>query len=337
MEAAAIPFAIAALCCAAFLVSFLRDRRRLRNGFYLFFALLFLGVTFIALLASVSPEAAGFVAVGVILLIIPTVLALTVFLICNGITMLRREGRRLANVLSLLAGLGICALIVFNATVTQLAWEPLDIVRGILNGLVVYFSFLFVCFLLYSIVYGRIRTEKGVDFVVVLGSGLLDGHRVPPLLAGRLNRARRVLDAEARRGGEPMVVTSGGQGPDEDLPESHAMAEYLVENGVPRERIVLEDRSRTTFENLTFSAEIMRQRKTDYRCTVVTNNFHVLRAALIARRAKVNGQVIGSPTAWYFWPSATIREFVAIVVEHKYKNLVVCGLIVLSQVSRAFS
>lgn len=337
MEAAAIPFAIAALCCAAFLVSFLRDRRRLRNGFYLFFALLFLGVTFIALLASVSPEAAGFVAVGVILLIIPTVLALTIFLICNGITMLRREGRRLANVLSLLAGLGVCALIVFNATVTQLAWEPLDIVRGILNGLVVYFSFLFVCFLLYSIVYGRIRTEKGVDFVVVLGSGLLDGHRVPPLLAGRLNRARRVIDAEARRGGEPMVVTSGGQGPDEDLPESHAMAGYLVENGVPRERILLEDRSRTTFENLTFSAEIMRQRKTDYRCTVVTNNFHVLRAALIARRAKVNGQVIGSPTAWYFWPSATIREFVAIVVEHKYKNLVVCGLIVLSQVSRAFS
>ncbi|MGK4595137.1 YdcF family protein [Amycolatopsis sp. w19] len=337
MEAAAIPFAIAALCCAAFLVSFLRDRRKLRNGFYLFFALLFLGVTFIALLASVSPEAAGFVAVGVILLIIPTVLALTVFLICNGITMLRREGRRLANVLSLLAGLGICALIVFNATVTRLAWEPLDIVRGILNGLVVYFSFLFVCFLLYSIVYGRIRTEKGVDFVVVLGSGLLDGHRVPPLLAGRLNRARRVIDAEARRGGEPMVVTSGGQGPDEDLPESHAMAGYLVENGVPRERILLEDRSRTTFENLTFSAEIMRQRKTDYRCTVVTNNFHVLRAALIARRAKVNGQVIGSPTAWYFWPSATIREFVAIVVEHKYKNLVVCGLIVLSQVSRAFS
>ncbi|WP_410605115.1 YdcF family protein [Amycolatopsis sp. lyj-90] len=336
MRAAAIPFAIAALCCAAFLVSFLRDRRRLRNGFYLFFALLFLGITLIALLASVSPEAAGFVAVGVILLIIPTVLALTVFLICNGITMLRREGRRLANVLSLLTGIGICALVVFNATVTQLAWEPLDILRGSLNGIVVYVSFLFVCFLLYSIVYGRIRTEKGVDFVVVLGSGLQDGHRVPPLLGSRLNRAKRVVDSEARRRREPMVVTSGGQGPDEDLPESHAMAEYLVEAGLPRERILLEDQSRTTFENLTFSAEIMRASKAGYRCTVVTNNFHVLRAALIARRAKVNGQVIGAPTAWYFWPSATIREFVAILVDHKIKNLVICGLIVLSQVSRAF-
>jgi len=336
VRAAAIPFAIAALCCAAFLMSFLRDRRRLRNGFYLFFTLLFLGVTFIALLASVSPEAAGFVTVGVVLLIVPTALALTVFLICNGITMLRREGRRLSNVLSLLTGVGICALIVFNATVTQLAWEPLDILRGSLNGIVVYVSFLFVCFLLYSIVYGRIRTEKGVDFVVVLGSGLLDGHQVPPLLASRLKRAERVVAAEARRGREPMVVTSGGQGPDEALPESHAMADYLAGNGLARQRILLEDRSRTTFENLTFSAEIMEQRKPDYRCTVVTNNFHVLRAALIARRAKVSGQVIGSPTAWYFWPSATIREFVAILVDHKYKNLVFCGLIVLSQVSRAF-
>ncbi|ANN18351.1 hypothetical protein SD37_23750 [Amycolatopsis orientalis] len=337
MKAAAILFAIAAVCCVVFLVSFLRDRRRLRNGFYLFFALLFIGITLIALLASVSPSAAGLVAFGVLLLIVPTVLALTVFLICNGITMLRREGRRPANVLSLLTGIGICALIAFNATVTQLAWEPLDILRGSLNGIVVYVSFLFVCFLLYSIVYGRIRTEKGVDFVVVLGSGLLDGYRVPPLLAGRLKRAKVVVDAEDRRGGQPMVVTSGGQGSDEDLPESHAMADYLVEAGLPRERILLEDRSTTTFENLTFSAAIMEQRKPDYRCTVVTNNFHVLRAALIARRAKVNGQVIGAPTAWYFWPSATIREFVAILVDHKIKNLIVCALIVLTQLSRLWS
>ncbi len=336
MEAAAVPFAIAALCCAAFLVSFLRDRRRLRNGFYLFFALLFLGITLIALLASVSPEAAGFVALGVVLLIVPTVLALTVFLICNGITMLRREGRSPANVLSLLTGLGICALVVFNATVTRLAWEPLDILRGSLNGILVYVSFLFVCFLLYSIVYGRIGPEKGVDFIVVLGSGLLDGHQVPPLLASRLKRAKRVVDAEGRRGRTPMVVTSGGQGPDEELPESHAMADFLAGTGLPRERVLLEDRSRTTFENLTFSDEIMREHRAGYRCTVVTNNFHVLRAALIARRAKVRGQVIGSPTAWYFWPSATIREFVAILVDHKVKNLVICGLIVLSQLSRVF-
>ncbi|MFD8497043.1 YdcF family protein [Amycolatopsis sp. NPDC059657] len=334
MKGAVFPFIIAALCTVAFLVSFLHDRRRLRNGFYLFFALFFIGITLLALLAAVSPDAAAWLVLAAVVLFVVAVLALAVFLICNGITMLRREGRRPANVLSLLAGVGIVALIVFNATVSQIGWVPLDALRGSVNGILAYVSFIFVCFLLYSIVYGRIHSEKGVDFVVILGSGLLGGRTVPPLLTSRLNRGLSVLAKEHRRNREPLIVTSGGQGPDEELPEARAMADYLVTAGLPRERILLEDRSRTTFENLTFSAEIMREHKKDYRCAVVTNNFHVLRAALIARRAKVNGQVIGSPTAWYFWPSATIREFVAVLVEHKIKNLVICALIVLSQVLR---
>ncbi|SDZ26502.1 DUF218 domain-containing protein [Amycolatopsis xylanica] len=334
MEGAVFPFVFAALCTVAFLVSFIHDRRRLRNGFYLFFALFFIAITLLALLAAVSPDAAAWLVLAAFVLFVVTVLALAVFLICNGITMLRREGRRPANVLSLLAGLGIVGLIVFNALVTRIDWAPLDALRGSVNGILAYVSFIFVCFLLYSVVYGRIRSEKGVDFVVVLGSGLLGGKTVPPLLTSRLNRGLSVLAKEHKRNREPLIVTSGGQGPDEEVSEARAMADYLVTAGLPRERILLEDRSRTTFENLRFSADIMAEHKPDYRCAVVTNNFHVLRAALIARRAKVNGQVIGSPTAWYFWPSATIREFVAVLVDHKIKNLVVCVLIVLSQVLR---
>ncbi|MEU6642691.1 YdcF family protein [Saccharomonospora sp. NPDC046836] len=161
---------------------------------------------------------------------------------------------------------------------------------------------------------------------------LLDGRRVPPpLLASRLDRGRRVFDAQRARGGDPVLVTSGGQGPDEEVPEAQAMGDYLVANGMPRDRILLEDRSRTTWENLTFSKELMRECRAGYRCVIVTNNFHVLRAALLARKAKVNGQVVGSPTAWYFWPSATIREFIAVFLEHRVINFTVCGLIVVSQ------
>lgn len=65
---------------------------------------------------------------------------------------------------------------------------------------------------------------------------------------------------------------------------------------------------------------------------IVTNNFHVLRAALLARKAKINGQVVGSPTAWYFWPSATIREFIAVFLEHRVPNFTVCGLIVVLRI-----
>ncbi|MBN6038322.1 YdcF family protein [Amycolatopsis sp. 195334CR] len=327
-----IPYLVAAGFFLLFLVSFLRDRRKLRNGFYLFFALVFLAVGVLFTVAAVSEDAAAILLFSVLALIPLTVLALGVFLICNGVTMLRREGRRPANLLSLAAGLGIIAFVPVNLIVEQIGWKPLEVFAMTVNALLFYVSFLFVCFLLYAIVYGRIRSRAGVDFVVVLGAGLLGGNRVPPLLAGRLDRGRLAFDAGRARGGDPVLVTSGGQGPDEDLPEAHAMADYLAGHGVPRDRILLEDRSRTTWENLVYSKEIMAEHRAGYRCVVVTNNYHVLRAALLARKAKVNGQVIGSRTAGYFWPSATIREFVAVLVEHRVFHLVVCGLIVLSTV-----
>ncbi|SEF38208.1 Uncharacterized SAM-binding protein YcdF, DUF218 family [Amycolatopsis pretoriensis] len=335
MNPALLPLAAAVFCFAVFLVSFLLDRRKLRNGFYLFFALAFFGLTLLALLASVSPDAAALVAFGVILLVPLTVVVLAVFLIGNGVTMLRREGRRPANLLSLAAGVGIVALIVFDFVVGQLGWPPLEAVRDSVNGIVAYLAFLFVCFLLYSFVYGRVRSRRPLDFVVVLGSGLLGGKTVPPLLAGRLERGRRVLAAEDRKGRSPLLITSGGQGPGEAVPEARAMADYLVERGVARERILLEDRSRTTRENLTYSVAVMDERKPRSRCVVVTNNFHVLRAALLARKVKVNGQVIGAPTAWYFWPSATLREFAAIVVDHRVLNGTVGAAIVLASVLKA--
>ncbi|AXB48343.1 hypothetical protein A4R43_07685 [Amycolatopsis albispora] len=327
-----LPFLAAAACFLVFLVSFLRDRRRLRHGFYLFFTLVFLAVGVLMVVASVSEDAAAVLLFAGLALIPLTVLALGIFLICNGITMLRREGRRLANLLSLAAGVGIIAFVPVNFAVGRIGWKPLEVLTMTVNSLLFYVSFLFVCFLLYSIVYGRIRSRRRVDFVVVLGAGLLGGNRVPPLLAGRLDRGRRAFDAARARGADPMIVTSGGQGPDEDLPEARAMAAYLAERGVPREKILLEDRSRTTWENLTFSRDLMTTHRPEHRCVVVTNNFHVLRAALLARKARLNGQVIGAPTAWYFWPSATIREFIAVFAAHRGINFTVCGLIVVSHV-----
>lgn len=101
----------------------------------------------------------------------------------------------------------------------------------VVNDLLACVSFLLICFLLYVVVYGRIRIRRAVDFVVVLGAGLLQGRRVPPLLASRLDRGRRVFDAERAKGRDPVLVTSGGQGPNEEVSESQAMADYLVAQG----------------------------------------------------------------------------------------------------------
>jgi uncharacterized SAM-binding protein YcdF (DUF218 family) len=327
-----ICFGIAGFWFLIFGVSFLRDRRLFKNGIFLVLALMFAGLGLIFAVESVNETAGRLLAVAVLAAIPLAIAVLAVFLVINGVTMLRRERRRLSNLLSLLVGLGIIGFVVFSVLVEKIGWEPLAAVRSVLLGVLTYVSFLFLCFLVYAFVYSRVRSSRKVDFVVVLGSGLI-GSRVPPLLASRLDRAQQVYERALRKGRSPLLVTSGGQGPNEDLPESHAMAKYLVERGVPEEQILLEDKSTTTWENLTYSRDLMAGLLPNYRCLIVTNNFHAFRAALTARKAKVNGQVVGSPTAAYYWPTATIREFVAILVSHPYLNGGICLLITIAAIT----
>ncbi|GAB3931768.1 YdcF family protein [Kribbella albertanoniae] len=321
-----ICFSIAGFWFLIFGISFLYDRRLFRNSIFLVFALMFAGLGALFAVASVSRDLAELLAYGILFLIPVTIAVLAVFLVVNGVTMLRREGRRPKNLLSLAAGLGIFALVIFGLAVQQLNWPLLAALRTSIIGVLTYVSFLFVCFLIYAFVYSRIRSSRKIDFVIVLGSGLR-GSRVPPLLASRLDRGKLVYDRAIRKGRNPMLITSGGQGPGEDIPESHAMATYLIERGVPADRILREDRSTSTTENLLFSRELMVARVPKYRCLIVTNNFHAFRAALTARKVKVNGQVVGSPTARYYWPTATIREFVAILFSHKWINGIICGVL----------
>ncbi|MFJ8623921.1 YdcF family protein [Kitasatospora sp. NPDC093550] len=330
-----IAYAPAALSFLLFGIGVLRDRRRFSNAVLLGIAVSLLSLALLAELRKAPTVVVEVVAAAIILLPAVGTVALVWFLISNGMTMIRKEGRRPANLLSLLAGLGIIAVIVLLGAAVATGSRSLAILAGAAVLVVLYVSFLFVCFVGYAFLYSRHRPRRNVDFVVVLGSGLIGGERVPPLLASRLNRGREAYEKQAARGNPPVLITSGGQGPDEKLPEAHAMADYLVDAGFPAEHIEREDRSRTTEENLLFSKAIMERAKPDYRCVVVTNNFHAFRAALLARQTGVNGHVLGSPTARYYWPSATIREFAAVFLSHKLVNFGICGLLALCGVLAA--
>ncbi|MFJ8741439.1 YdcF family protein [Embleya sp. NPDC127516] len=326
-------YAFAALFFVLFLVGVLRDRRRFGNAVYLGLALVALIVGLIGELSRIPRPLVAVLTVLLLLAPAVGVLVLAGALVSNGVTMVRREGVRPANLLSLLTGLAIVAVIALLVTATVTRSRTLIVVSGTVVLVVGYVSFLLLCFVGYAFLYERLRVRRSVDFVVVLGSGLVGGEKVPPLLASRLDRARTLFEAQVARGNQPVLITSGGRGPDEDLPESHAMADYLVAGGFPAERIVREDRSRNTEENLLFSKAIMTAADPGYRCVIVTNNFHAFRAALLARRTGVRGQVVGAPTASYFRPSATIREFVAVFLTYKVVNLGVCLLIAVSGVA----
>jgi len=180
-----------------------------------------------------------------------------------------------------------------------------------------YLVFLFAAYTGYAVVYSRLPVTRRADYVVVLGAGLVHGGQVPPLLASRLQRGRAVYDTLVARGGDPVLIVSGGKGSDERVPEAAAMARYLTDRGFPAGRLVQEDRSASTAENLLFSKKIMDEQQPDApgpRCVIVTSGFHAYRAAIIARRLGIDGQAIGAPAAAYFWPGAMIREFAAVLV-----------------------
>ncbi|MFF4317420.1 YdcF family protein [Streptomyces sp. NPDC001568] len=321
-----VAFALAALLFVAFGISARRDRRRFRNA-------VLLGLTGVALSFAVVLQVAalpGWLAVAALLLVlsVPTLglVAAGVFLVANGVTMVRKEGTRLPNLLSLLAGLGIFAMIALLVFVGVSDSAVLTGAVATLGLVVGYVSFVFLSFVGYAFLYGRIKVRGDVDHVVMLGSGLIGGDRVPPLLASRLRKGHQIHDAQVARGGRPPVLlVSGGKGSDEKVSEARAMADWLIAQGAPAEHVRLEDRSCTTEENMLLSREIMEADVPGYRCVVVTNNFHAFRAAMMARKAGVNGQVVGAPTARYFLPTATLREFVAVFWEHRRVNLAICG------------
>lgn len=157
------------------------------------------------------------------------------------------------------------------------------------------------------------RTESGLDYVIVLGAQV-KGTRITRSLAKRLEKAVWYLEENPGT----TAVVSGGQGAGEDVSEALAMRDYLVSKGIAKERILMEDRSTNTGENIDFSMKLIEEdsEKDDPRIGIITNNFHVYRAVKIceAKGCQVNG--IAASADNILFVNCMVREFFAVV---KYK------------------
>ena len=136
-----------------------------------------------------------------------------------------------------------------------------------------------------------IYVERPIDnpqAVIVLGCQVR-GETPSIMLKNRLDTALETLNEYP----DTVCVVSGGKGKGEDISEAEAMRRYLTENGIPESRIINEDKSKNTRENISFSKEILDERGID-RAIIVTNDFHQYRADIYARR---NGLTVGHHSA----------------------------------------
>ncbi|MBM7703808.1 YdcF family protein [Metabacillus iocasae] len=144
------------------------------------------------------------------------------------------------------------------------------------------------------------------DYVMILGAKV-NGETMSLSLS---NRAQEAL-AYAKENPDTKVITTGGQGPGEDITEAEAVARYLIKNGIDEKRIVKEDASTSTYENFLFTKKLAHIENKTF--VVVSNDFHLYRASIIAKRQGFTMFPLAAETPLAIKVQAYVREYAAII------------------------
>lgn len=132
------------------------------------------------------------------------------------------------------------------------------------------------------------KPKEDLPYVIVLGAGVRGTTPSRPLLL-RIQKAHEYMTENP----DTILIASGGQGPGEDISEATCIKNYLVEMGIEEERILLEDRSTSTEENMRFSYELIPNKEAEV--GILTNGFHIYRSLLLAKDEGIEN-VTGIPT-----------------------------------------
>ena len=357
----AILLAPAVIPGVLFIYSFIKEPRQFRNALFLFAALAW---SSILLVLRLNNFILGLILVTLVLL---TPFLTIGFLLINTIVVVKNNGFSLTSMLPFLMA-GFLVLLIASPTIVNY-FDPdvrhiIVFVLGLFTLEGLWFSFTFMALLFYSWVYRLLPRRRQYDYIIIHGAGL-DGPRPTPLLAGRIDKALELWNKQHQHG---KFVVSGGQGADEIVSEAQAMRDYLLEKGVSADAILMEDKSTTTWENLRYSLAIINADRTTgvgatsaatvasrdvtttasdastsdvsgtatsssgFTTAVVTSDFHVFRCAEYAHNLGIKADGIGSHTKGWYWPTAFIREFIAITKAHLWPYLVIGGLYTLINV-----
>lgn len=267
----------------------------------------------------------------------PFVLLFSLALCVSNISLIRHEGARFVNffgiILSGLLLFGELFIFAFDYYVTGSVWKVMfhDLVSTLLAAVYLYFECMLIGVMATNGLSARYEPKPDRDYMIILGCALRADGTPTPLLRGLIDRALAFYRKQKEETGrELFFVTSGGQGADEAISESEAMKRYLMEQGIPAERIIEENGSADTMENMAYSKEKIRSRDPEGNVAFATNDYHVFRSGLCARRVDLNAVGIGAKTKWYFWPNASVREFIGLLTENRKKQAVILGGLVLS-------
>lgn len=211
----------------------------------------------------------------------------------------------------LIVGILCIAVSIFNIFLKK--YIPASRLKGLIKIskiLVAAFIISFVLIQIPIIFNGMKNDKKDADYIVVLGAGMWGD--VPSLtLSQRLEKSLEVINEHPKA----KIIVSGGMGPGETITEAEGMKRFLVKKGVNENRIIKEDKSRNTEQNLKFSKAILdkQDNRTKLPVIIVTSDFHMFRAKMLAEKLGFTAYGAPSPIHPLTIPACYVREYFAVI------------------------
>lgn len=176
-----------------------------------------------------------------------------------------------------------------------------------LLGLIILCLVMFFLILYLVLKYEKSNCEKFCEYVLVLGARILDEDTPCKVLENRLISAIIYL----HKFENSKVIVSGGTGIDEPISEGYVMKKYLINHGIDKHRIFVEDLSTNTFENLKNTKQIL---KDVDEILIITSKYHLFRSKILARRVGFRKiYLIGSEVNVSNRQKNIIREIFAVI------------------------
>lgn len=156
---------------------------------------------------------------------------------------------------------------------------------------------------------GRTKAAKQ-EVIIVLGCKI-KGDRPSLSLIKRIDAAYAFLKDNPKT----AAILSGGQGADENLSEALCMRDRLAEKGIDKNRLIMEDQSTNTDENIRFSLSLIETIGLPKKVAIATSEYHQLRAKMICKRYGLTAYAQSSKTKPSILPTFLLRELLGIVKE----------------------
>ena len=268
---------------------------------------------------------------------LPALAVFAVAMIVSNIVLLFHEQVRLKNLLGILVGLTLLlgeVLAIFLQSRSLFrsagAFRVQVVAQDVFCTVFAYFECMLIGAAACGLLAAKHVPSRDRDFIIILGCGFRKDGSLSPLLRGRVDRALDFWRDQQSHGGRTAVlVPSGGQGSDESMAEAEAMRRYLVEQGVPGDMILPEDRSKNTFQNMAYSKALTDARLPGGKVAFATTNYHVFRSGVWARLAGLEAEGMGARTRWWYWPNAFMRECAGLLARRWWQELVMVAAMAL--------